>query len=193
MIPSLILLSAGTFQLGLNSLFVDATEAERGLFHVTETLAVKPGKLDLCYPKWIPGEHSPTGPLNSVINFQVFVGTKRLEWIRDPVELFTVHLNVPSGASTVIVKFDQISTGGAFGITSSAKLARLKWNRLLWYPFGPSDVRDPCGVFHFWSLHPGGAGFVFADGSYHFLKYAAADILPALATRAGGEVVALPD
>jgi prepilin-type N-terminal cleavage/methylation domain-containing protein/prepilin-type processing-associated H-X9-DG protein len=61
------------------------------------------------------------------------------------------------------------------------------------YPFRPSDARDPCGLFHFWSPHPGGAGFVFADGSYHFLKYSAADILPALATRAGGEVATRPD
>jgi prepilin-type processing-associated H-X9-DG protein len=47
-------------------------------------------------------------------------------------------------------------------------------------------------VFHFWSLHIGGANFVFADGSVHFLPYSAAPILPALASRDGGEVVSLP-
>lgn len=52
---------------------------------------------------------------------------------------------------------------------------------------------DQCGMFHFWSSHPGGANFVFADGSVRFLSYSAADILPALATRAGGEVVAVPE
>jgi prepilin-type processing-associated H-X9-DG protein len=48
-------------------------------------------------------------------------------------------------------------------------------------------------VFHFWSLHPGGANFAFCDGSVRFLPYSANDILPALATRAGGEVAVLPD
>jgi type II secretory pathway pseudopilin PulG len=60
------------------------------------------------------------------------------------------------------------------------------------YAFAPGRLDNLCDVFHFWSLHPGGAGFVFADGSYHFLRYSAADLLPALATRAGGEIAA-PD
>ena len=49
-----------------------------------------------------------------------------------------------------------------------------------------------CDMFHFWSLHTGGAHFLFADGSVHFLNYGAAPLLPALASRAGGEAVALP-
>jgi prepilin-type processing-associated H-X9-DG protein len=56
------------------------------------------------------------------------------------------------------------------------------------YPFGPAaGTDDPCGLFHFWSLHPGGGHFLFADGAVRFLPYSAADVLPALATRAGGE------
>jgi prepilin-type N-terminal cleavage/methylation domain-containing protein/prepilin-type processing-associated H-X9-DG protein len=61
------------------------------------------------------------------------------------------------------------------------------------FAFGPGRPDDYCSTFHFWSLHPGGANFALADGSVRFLPYSAADILPALATRAGGEVVALPD
>lgn len=62
------------------------------------------------------------------------------------------------------------------------------------YQFGPGRVQNQCDLFHFWSLHVGGgAHFLFADGSVHFLSYAAAPILPALATRSGGEAVALPD
>ncbi|MBY0512823.1 MAG: DUF1559 domain-containing protein [Gemmataceae bacterium] len=56
------------------------------------------------------------------------------------------------------------------------------------YPFMPaSGFDDPCGMFHFWSPHPGGANFLFADGSVRFLKYTADPVLPALSTRAGGE------
>jgi prepilin-type N-terminal cleavage/methylation domain-containing protein/prepilin-type processing-associated H-X9-DG protein len=61
------------------------------------------------------------------------------------------------------------------------------------YPFRPSRFDDPCGMFHFWSPHPGGANFALCDGSVRFLSYSANDVLPALATRAGGEVVAMPD
>lgn len=61
------------------------------------------------------------------------------------------------------------------------------------YRYRAGRVDDPCSTFHFWSPHAGGANFAFADGSVRFLKYTADDIMPALATRAGGEVVPVPD
>ncbi|AWM41897.1 hypothetical protein GobsT_69800 [Gemmata obscuriglobus] len=59
--------------------------------------------------------------------------------------------------------------------------------------FQPRKLDDACGVMHFWSLHPGGAHFLLADGSVRFLSYHAADILPSLATRAGGEAETVPE
>jgi prepilin-type processing-associated H-X9-DG protein len=53
-------------------------------------------------------------------------------------------------------------------------------------------IREECDLFHFWSYHPGGANFLYADGSVHFLAYAADTVLPALGTRSGGEVVSPP-
>lgn len=62
------------------------------------------------------------------------------------------------------------------------------------YPFRAArGYNDPCGMFHFWSPHPGGANFALADGSLRFLRYAANDILPALATRSGGEPTSLTE
>lgn len=61
------------------------------------------------------------------------------------------------------------------------------------YPYAPGSVNNPCAMFHFWSLHPGGANFLFADGAVHFLPYSARPILPALASRADGETTALLD
>jgi prepilin-type N-terminal cleavage/methylation domain-containing protein/prepilin-type processing-associated H-X9-DG protein len=54
-------------------------------------------------------------------------------------------------------------------------------------------VNDPCSQSHFWSMHDGGANFLLADGSVHFLSYTADDVLPALSTRAGGETFTAPD
>ena len=61
------------------------------------------------------------------------------------------------------------------------------------YRFKPGRLDDPCSMFHFWSLHLGGAHFLYADGPVHFLTYGAAPVLPALATRDGGEAVVPPD
>jgi prepilin-type processing-associated H-X9-DG protein/prepilin-type N-terminal cleavage/methylation domain-containing protein len=58
--------------------------------------------------------------------------------------------------------------------------------------FQPGSDRNICDFLHFWSYHSGGANFVFADGSVRFLSYSADSIMPALATRAGGEVVDVP-
>ncbi|HMP01886.1 MAG TPA: DUF1559 domain-containing protein [Gemmatales bacterium] len=60
-------------------------------------------------------------------------------------------------------------------------------------PFKATTLWDPCGRYHFWSLHSGGANFLFVDGHVQFLRYHDDPILPALATRNGGEVVELPD
>lgn len=58
--------------------------------------------------------------------------------------------------------------------------------------YGPGQLSNPCDRIHFWSLHRSGSNFLFADGSVRFLSYAAKAVLPAMATRAGGEVVEVP-
>jgi prepilin-type N-terminal cleavage/methylation domain-containing protein/prepilin-type processing-associated H-X9-DG protein len=62
------------------------------------------------------------------------------------------------------------------------------------YEFGPGKPKNLCDTFHFWSLHMGhGANFLFCDGAVHFIPYSAKDIMPALATRSGGEAVDWPN
>jgi prepilin-type processing-associated H-X9-DG protein len=61
------------------------------------------------------------------------------------------------------------------------------------YSFSPGRIDNPCDQFHYYSLHAGGANFLFADGSVHFLPYGIDNTtLRALASMSGGEVVALP-
>jgi len=58
--------------------------------------------------------------------------------------------------------------------------------------FGPGQTENPCDRFHLWSLHRGGANFLFADGSVRFLSYSAEPLMIPLATINGGEVVDVP-
>jgi len=56
------------------------------------------------------------------------------------------------------------------------------------YTYGPGKSSKPCDAFHFWSMHPGGANFLFGDASVHFVSYGIGANLVKLATRNGNEV-----
>jgi predicted metalloprotease with PDZ domain len=115
---------------------VDATDAARNLVHSKLTIPVKPGPLTLFYPKWIPGEHSPTGPINDLLGLKLSAGGKSIAWRRDDVEMFAFHCDIPPGVPVLEVALDDASQPET---TASAKLARIKWNRVLVYPQGMSS------------------------------------------------------
>jgi prepilin-type N-terminal cleavage/methylation domain-containing protein/prepilin-type processing-associated H-X9-DG protein len=54
------------------------------------------------------------------------------------------------------------------------------------------QINENCDQFHYWSYHPGGANWAYADGSVHFLTYGADNVTEAMGTRAGGEVFDMP-
>src|SRR5438034_6611075 len=120
--------SAQTTSIRLN---VDATQASRNILRTKLTIPVKPGPLTLFYPKWIPGEHTPTGPINDMVGLKLSGNGKPIPWRRDDVEMFAFHCQIPAGVNTIEVTFDDASQPGT---TASARLARIKWNRLLLYP-----------------------------------------------------------
>ena len=115
------------------TLNVDATDAARNIIHSRLRIPVKPGPLTLFYPKWIPGEHSPTGPINDLVGLKLSAGGKSIAWRRDDVEMFAFHCDIPAGVDVLDVTFDDVSQPET---TASAKLARIKWNRLLVYTQG---------------------------------------------------------
>lgn len=115
------------------TLNVDATDTARNIVHSKLTIPVKPGPLTLFYPKWIPGEHSPTGPINDLVGLKLTGGGRPIAWRRDDVEMFAFHCDIPQGVTVLDVIFDDALQPES---TASAKLARIKWNRLLVYPQG---------------------------------------------------------
>jgi predicted metalloprotease with PDZ domain len=130
----LFLLSATAISQVNIRLEVDASEAFRNIVHVKEALNVRGGGgIDLFYPKWIPGEHAPTGTINDMVNLFVTANGKPLEWRRDDVEMFAFHVSIPAEVREIEVDFDDVSQPGT---VATANLARIKWNRLLVYPRG---------------------------------------------------------
>src|SRR3954452_9133611 len=90
-------------------LAVDATDAPRGVFHSRMVIPATPGPLTLAYPKWVQGEHAPSGPLMQVAGFMVSANGKPLPWRRDPLEMFLVKVDVPAGTREVEVSLDYLS------------------------------------------------------------------------------------
>src|SRR4051812_39157365 len=129
-------------------LAVDATDAPRGVFHSRLVIPAAPGPLTLAYPKWVQGEHAPSGPIMQVAGFTVSANGKALPWRRDPLEMFLIKVEVPAGAREVEVTLDYLSppegiNGLGYGETpnSTPHLLIVDWHDLLVYPLG-ADARE---------------------------------------------------
>src|SRR5436190_4313429 len=127
---------------GTITLAVDASEAPRKILHAKLTIPVEPGKITLVYPKWIPGEHGPTGPLTDIAGLRFTATGKPLRWERDLVDMNAVSCQVPAGVTALDVAFDFISAASPDGFSSAAsctdRLMLLSWNQVLLYPSGRS-------------------------------------------------------
>ena len=121
-------------------LHVDATDVERRIFRVSETVQVTPGPLTLYYPKWIPGHHSPTGPVESLAGLFIKAGGQPVRWKRDPLDMHTFRLDVPAGVRELKISFDYLSSqdGARTRVVQSPELAYIQWDKLILYPQGPA-------------------------------------------------------
>ena len=123
---------------------VDASNAPQRLLHTHMQFPVKPGPYSLVYPKWIPGEHGPTGPIEDLVGIRVKANGQTIPWQRDSVNIYQFDLTIQPGVSTIDVEAEFISppeTGGfSSGGSITPQLAVLSWNQFLLYPKGvPSD------------------------------------------------------
>ena len=113
------------------TLVVDETQAFRRIAFVHEQIRVQPGRLVLAYPRWIPGEHGPTGPIENLAALQVHSEEAALPWTRDPDDINTIDIDVPSNVHTVTVDFDVLLES-----TISDHQLLLAWNTSVLYPRG---------------------------------------------------------
>ncbi len=122
------------------ALTVDASDPQSQILHITETIPVSGSAVTLDYPKWIPGEHSPSGPIEEMVGLHVYCNGQELPWRRDLLEMFSIHVALPAGASQITVKFDQLcpSSTEGFGASKFAtpEIFVLEWNQVLVTPHG---------------------------------------------------------
>ena len=121
-------------------LAVDATDAPRKVLRARLEIPVQPGPLTLVYPKWLPGEHGPTGPITDLVGIRMTASGKALTWQRDAEDMYAFHVEVPAGASSLEVTLDYLypaETGGySSGAGATAQLVDLSWNQVLLCPKG---------------------------------------------------------
>ncbi len=150
------------------TLEVDARDVTRGIQRAHLTIPVRPGPLTLAYPKWIPGEHAPDGPLTQIVGLELSAAGRALSWRRDPLDAFLFKVEVPPGAAQLDVRFDYLSPPAIFadgyGRTPNVTphLLVLPFNHFILYPRAASaeavtvkaSVRLPGGWKSDGPLHP---------------------------------------
>jgi len=121
---------------------VDATTISRKILSVHETFPVASPlahTVDLVYPKWIPGDHSPSGPIADLVNLRFSANGTTLAWARDPVDMYRFHIPVPAGTNLLVADFSLVGeyvagNGFAPGNTSTPVQGDVNWDQLVLYP-----------------------------------------------------------
>jgi predicted metalloprotease with PDZ domain len=125
---------------------VDVSHAPEKVLRATEQIPVAPGSLTLAYPKWLPGEHGPTGPIADLTGIQFYAKGQRLTWRRDLVDMYAIQLTVPEGTSTLEARLELVMSappeGFSSGASATTQLDLLSWNQLVLYPYTPGKNTD---------------------------------------------------
>ena len=123
---------------GTLKISVDATDLAHRVFRVHEVVPAQPGPLILLYPQWLPGNHSPSGPIDKLAGLVVTANGKTLTWKRDPLNVYAFHIEVPQGASSVEVAFEYLSAQNnrEGRVVMTPEMLNLQWNANTLYPAG---------------------------------------------------------
>lgn len=124
---------------GTMTLKVEALDIERNIFEVRQTIPiVKPGPMTLLFPKWLPGNHAPRGQIEKVAGLVIKSSGKTLVWMRDPVDVYAFHIDVPAGTKALDVAFSFLSATAADQgrIQMTHEMLNLQWEAVSLYPAG---------------------------------------------------------
>jgi predicted metalloprotease with PDZ domain len=124
---------------GTITLKIDATDLDRHIFTGHETIPVQAaGDLVLLFPKWLPGNHSPSGELDKFASLVITAGGRPVSWVRDPVDVFAFHVPVPQGASSIVLDYQFLSPAEPKEgrVVMTPAMLSLQWNNMVLYPAG---------------------------------------------------------
>ena len=129
---------------GTMQLTVDASDVTRAIFKIHQHVPVPgPGDFVMLYPKWLPGHHSPSGQINKIAGFRATANGQELKWVRDDLDVYAFHIDVPAGVNAIDIDFQYVSpTAGNQGrIVATPDMASIQWIANSMYPAG-YYVRD---------------------------------------------------
>ncbi len=118
---------------------VDLSDAPRNIYHAHLQIPAHAGEMSLVFPKWIPGNHRPSGPLAALTGIHMEAGGRTLTWQRDAVDMYEFHVSLPAGVTTLDVSLDSLTaqdSAGGGGPAASSNLLDLNWNAVVLYPKG---------------------------------------------------------
>lgn len=117
---------------------VDATDLAHRIFKVRTTMPAKPGPMTLLYPQWIPGNHSPTGPIDKLAGLVIKVDGKVVPWTRDQFDVYAFKIDVPQGATELVAEFKFLSpqASNQGRVMMTPEMLNLQWNTTALYPAG---------------------------------------------------------
>jgi predicted metalloprotease with PDZ domain len=123
---------------GTIAIDVDATDLAQRIFKVKQTLPVQAGPLTLLFPAWLPGNHAASGPIDKIAGLEITANGQRLEWKRDPLDVFAFHVDVPQGASSLSMQYQYLTpTDRDQGrVVMTPNMLNLQWNAVVLYPAG---------------------------------------------------------
>lgn len=123
---------------GTIQLHVDATDLAHRIYRVHEIIPVSPGSMFLLYPKWIPGYHEPSGPIDKFAGLVITANGQRIKWTRDPAHVYDFHVDVPRGVHKLDVNFQFLTPQkhDEGTIVMSPEMLELEWNTVALYPAG---------------------------------------------------------
>lgn len=131
---SALMVSAQTMRL-----HVDLTDAPLNIYHATLKIPARAGEMELVFPKWIPGNHRPSGPIAALTGIRMEAAGKPVAWQRDSIDMYEFHVSVPAGVETLEVALDAITaqdSAGGGGPAASSNILDLNWNAVVLYPKG---------------------------------------------------------
>lgn len=124
---------------GTIRLAVDASDVQRHIFDIRETIPVRGGEpLTLLYPQWQPGNHAPTGRVDKIAGLMIRANGARVEWMRDTTDVFAFHVAVPSGVTSLAVEFQFVSPvdTNEGRVVMTPDMLNLQWVAMSLYPAG---------------------------------------------------------